>query len=621
MLKSQGFKVFFFSILSVFVGRAQNKQGVFEQPNVIVILTDDQGYADLSCHGNPYIQTPTMDSLYQESVSFNDFHVDPTCAPTRAALMTGRYSARVGTWMTYMGRHHLAKEETTMADVFQENGYETAIFGKWHLGDNYPFRPMDRGFKESLIHGGGVVGETPDYWGNDYYDDTYFRNGSPEKVKGYATDVWFNETKKFISKAAKNKQPFFVYLPLNAPHGPLHVPEKYVKPYLDVKGISKGQARFYGMIASIDENLKSFRTFLEQSGLNENTILVFMNDNGTAYGIHQKVKKKGNNFQIQNIEGYNAGMRGKKGMPYEGGHRAFCMMHWPKGNLSSSKQLPELTAHLDIFPTLIDLAQLKTTKKMDFDGTSLSPLLYGSNEVWKERTLLVQDQTAFGKALTSDLPIKYKEYAVMTKKWRLVGKELYNIVKDPGQTIDVSANHKEVVIELMESYENWWTDISKNFNIYNRTIVGSIYQKEVQLDAQFWHGSFSAFNQQHVRSALQANGFWDLEVATKGTYRIELRRWPKELDLAIDALVESPLLDPVKHDVTTRLVKLKSTAIIPKTARLQIGDFDQRQFIQKGQKSVTFKVRLPKGKLNLKTWFINAEGIEWGAYYVYINKI
>ncbi len=241
---------------------------VERKPNVIVIITDDQGYGDLSCHGNPWLKTPEMDRLYTDGVRLTDFHVDPTCAPTRAALMTGRYSARTGVWLTYGSRHHLRRDEVTMADVFQQHGYRTAIFGKWHLGDNYPFRPTDRGFDESLIHGGGVIGETPDYWDNNYYDDTYFRNNRPEKVKGYCTDVWFDETIRFME--ANRDRPFFVYLSTNAPHGPLHVPERYRIPYA-AQGARR--AAFYGMIASIDENLGRLRTALTALRLERDTIV------------------------------------------------------------------------------------------------------------------------------------------------------------------------------------------------------------------------------------------------------------------------------------------------------------------------------------------------------------
>ena len=218
------------------------------KPNVILIVTDDQGYGDMSCHGNPFLKTPNIDALYRESTRLTNYHVDPTCSPTRAALMSGQYSTRAGVWLTYMGRHRLRADLPTMANVFQDSGYRTAVFGKWHLGDNYPFRPQDRGFDVSLIHGGGVVGEAPDHWGNDYYDDVYFRNHKPEQVTGYCTDVWFDEAIHVAEQHVSGRpEPFFVYLPTNAPHCPFNVPEKYWRPYHDVDGIPESRARFYGV--------------------------------------------------------------------------------------------------------------------------------------------------------------------------------------------------------------------------------------------------------------------------------------------------------------------------------------------------------------------------------------
>lgn len=202
-----------------------------EKPNVILIMTDDQGYGDMSCHGSPYVQTPAIDGLYQESVRLTDFHVDPCCAPTRSALLTGSYSSRAAVWHTIGGRSLLKEGMTTIADLFQENDYETGIFGKWHLGENYPFRPQDRGFKEVLVHGGGVVGSNPTYWGNDYYDDTYLHNGEFEKYEGYCNTVWFDEAADYIEK--NQDSPFFAFVSTNIPHAPLIVDEEYVEPYKD----------------------------------------------------------------------------------------------------------------------------------------------------------------------------------------------------------------------------------------------------------------------------------------------------------------------------------------------------------------------------------------------------
>ncbi len=362
---------------------------VAQQPNVIIVMTDDQGYADMSCHGNPYVRTPAMDRLHSESVRFTDFHVDPTCSPSRAALMTGRYASRAGVWLTYGGRNHLRRDEVTMADVFQRSGYATAIFGKWHLGDNYPFRPIDRGFGESLIHGGGVVGETPDHWGNDYYDDVYLRNGKPEPVSGYSTDVWFREATRFIEK--HRNRPFFLYLATNAPHGPRHVPAKYLKPYLGNPKIPEARARFYGMIVNIDENLAKLRARLAALDLAENTIFLFLTDNGGTAGV----------------AGYNAGMRGKKGTVHEGGHRAACFVHWPKAGLDRGRDIDTLTAHFDLFPTLADWCDLSTN--VQFDGRSLAPLVGDEAASWPSRTLLVHHQGRFGQPVGKGLPIKYKE--------------------------------------------------------------------------------------------------------------------------------------------------------------------------------------------------------------------
>ncbi len=205
------------------------------RPNIILVMTDDQGYGDLGCHGNKIIKTPNLDKFYKQSVRLTNFHVDPTCSPTRSALMTGQYSARVGVWHTIMGRSLLRQGELTIADILRAAGYATGIFGKWHLGDNYPCRPQDRGFEEVFIHGGGGVGQTPDYWGNNYFDDTYWHNGKTKKVKGYCTDIWFDAAMKFMTK--NKKRPFFCYIPTNAAHGPYIVGEKYRNMYAGKKGV------------------------------------------------------------------------------------------------------------------------------------------------------------------------------------------------------------------------------------------------------------------------------------------------------------------------------------------------------------------------------------------------
>jgi arylsulfatase A-like enzyme len=573
------------------------------QPNVILIMTDDQGFGDMSCHGNPYLQTPSIDKLHEESVRLTDFHVDPTCSPTRAALLTGRYSSRVGVWLTYGGRHHLRNGEITTANVFASAGYRTAIFGKWHLGDNYPFRPQDRGFHESLIHGGGVVGESPDYWGNDYFDDTYFRNGIPESVSGYCTDVWFDEAIRFIERAKDG--PFFVYLPTNAPHGPRNVPWEYVEPFLNNPRINEGVARFYGMIVNIDQNVGRLRQRLAELDLSNNTIVIFLTDNGGTGGVRL----------------YNAGMRGSKAKAYEGGHRAACFVHWPAGGLTEGRDIEPITAHIDLLPTLIELCALRSPRRIEFDGKSLVSLLNGNAAPWPERTLFVHHQGRFGQKITDDRPIKYKDFAVMTGRWRLVGKELYDIRADPGQRNDVAADQADVVAELNSAYESWWSDISKRFNEYCPAVIGTDKQHRTVLTCQDWHGEVIPYNQQHVRAGVQANGFWDLEVARDGCYRISLRRWPEEVAAEIGAVVEQGDLDSANIDVNARLYQMPGQAIRATQARLKIGAFDETRPVKTTDKAITLDIELNTGRVNLQTWITDDQGNSWGAYYVYIERL
>ena len=285
-------------------------------PNVIFIITDDQGYGDIGCHGNPALSTPNLDQLARASVQLDNHHHDPLCSPSRAALLTGQHAARNGVWHVTEGRHLLHPDALTMADHFSAGGYRTAMFGKWHLGDNYPFAPHYRGFDEALCHKGGGVGELPDYWGNNYIDDTYFRNGAPLRCAGYCTDVFFAAALDFISDPAD--APFFVYLATNAMHAPFHVEDRFAAPYRE-QGIPESRAKFYGMIANFDENLGRLLQRLDELGLAENTIVIFTSDHGTAAG-----------FNPSSGAGYNAGMRGVKGSVYEGGHRVNFFMRWPR---------------------------------------------------------------------------------------------------------------------------------------------------------------------------------------------------------------------------------------------------------------------------------------------------
>ena len=543
-------------------------------PNVILVITDDQGYYDLRCHGNEVIDTPNIDKLHSDSVRLTNYHVDPTCAPTRSALMTGRYSSRTGVWHTIMGRSLLHRDEVTVADVFSAGKYKTAMFGKWHLGDNYPYRPGDRGFQHVICHGGGGVGQGPDYYGNDYFDDHYCVNGVWKPFKGYCTDIWFQSAIDFID--ANKDKPFFAYVSTNAPHGPLNVDAKYSDPYLK-KGEKANRAKFYGMVTNIDENMGKLMKYLDAEGLTDNTILIFTTDNGTAAG--------------------NPGpMRGKKGSEYEGGHRVPFLIRWPNGKLTGARDVDNLVAHVDIMPTLADLCGVKVPRKLDLDGMSLKPLLDGKAKNWPSRTLGVHSQRI-------ELPEKWRKSSVMTDRWRLVnGKELFDIQADPSQKADIAKENPEVVQTLTEAYEGWYTHIGERFDDYCYISLGADEENPTRLMSHDIHAKRVPWSQGSVKGASMGLGFWAVDVEQSGDYEIELRRWAKEVDAPILAAAGGKAI--------------KATAM-----RLKIADFDKTLPVDDGAKGVTFKMKLKKGKTKMTANFVDGEKETGSVYYAYVKRV
>jgi arylsulfatase A-like enzyme len=566
-------------------------------PNIVLVITDDQGYGDVGVHGNPVLKTPNLDALHAESIRLTDYHVSPTCAPTRAALLTGRYSNATGVWHTIMGRSLIAADETTLPEILRAGGYRTGIFGKWHLGDNYPSRPHDRGFDVSFVHGGGGVWQTPDFFGNDYFDDTYFRNGVPEPRQGFCTDVWFQEAVKFIDESHRAGKPFFAYIATNAPHGPMWSPEADEAPYRGVEGLR--EPGFYGMIANLDENMGRLIRFLKENGLERDTILIFTTDNGTAAG--------------ENV--HNAGMRGKKGSAYEGGHRVPFFLRWPAGGLTNPRDIGALAAHVDVLPTLLDLVGLEPPARIALHGRSLRPLLEDSAVDWPARTLVTDSQRL-------ENLVKYRQAAVMTDGWRLVypgpgnepdAAELYDLRRDPGQSTDVAAQNPGIVARLKADYEAWWLATSKRADEYTRIVVGNSAENPVRLTSHDWHsdGSLQTWNQRGIRQAPAVNGHWATEVDRAGRYRIELRRWPKELDLPITA--------PYKDSRHNREGS-PGVAIDAVEARLEVGGVAVSAPVGPQDKGAVFTVKLPKGPADLKATFVGGDGAERGAYYVYVER-
>ncbi|MBX3745463.1 MAG: arylsulfatase [Verrucomicrobiae bacterium] len=556
------------------------------RPNVILILTDDQGYGDIAAHGHPHLITPNMDRLRAMGVSLSNFHVDPTCSPTRAALMTGRYSARVGVWHTIMGRNLLRADETTVAEVFRRAGYRTGIFGKWHLGDNAPYGARFRGFEDAIVHGGGGVGQTPDYWGNDYFEDHYNDNGSWRRFQGYCTDVWFREALRFIRESGT--RPFFLYLPTNAAHQTRpHVAERYRALY---EGLDVPEAAriFWGMITNLDDNLGVLLDRLGQWGLLENTVLVFMGDNGTTLGpgpwpVGEREAWNGR---------YNVGMRGAKGSQYEGGHRAFCYIHYAAGGMAGGREVPQLTAHLDIMPTLLEICGIPVPQDLALDGRSLVPLLRGEYAGWPERTLVVHNQRVLD-------PVRWKQTSVMTDRWRLVDdRELYDIAEDPGQRLNRIAEHPEVAARLRGFYEGWWKDVGARFHEAALLHVGSERQNPVQLDAHDWMTAdgdpIPPWNQPHIVQRPLQNGPWRVRVERAGHYAFTLRERPEVAGFVLTA----------------------------ERARLKVGEWvDETRTVRPGSTGVRFLADLPEGDAEVRTWLMEAGGRSRGAYYVEVEHL
>ncbi len=554
------------------------------RPNVVIVITDDQGYGDLSAHGNTMIRTPNLDRLHAESVRFTNFHVDPTCSPTRAALMTGRYSTRAGVWHTVMGRSMMFRDETTIAQVFAANGYRTACIGKWHLGDNYPKRPQDRGFHETLIHGGGGIGQTPDFWGNDYFDDHYLHNGEWRPFQGYCTDVFIGAAIDFIER--HRDRPFFLYLAPNIPHSPYRAPEAYRRRYAEC-GVPAPMDAFYGMIEHFDDAFGRLRARLRELGLADNTILIFLTDNGTSAGVVSRGRGAGSGGWT----GFNAGMRGQKGSAYDGGHRVPCFLYWPGGGFAAGRDVPVLAAHFDLLPTLVELCGLDWTPPKPLDGRSLVPILRGETAGWPERTLFVHVQR-------EEIPPKWVASAVLTDRWRLVnGSELYDMSADTGQTRDVSAEHPTVVARLREQYEAWWTTLESVFARYGYIVVGTEAENPCRFTCMDWHAPDVAqipWDQSLVQKMPWANGWWMVEVARPGRYRITLR-----------------------HQPAAAAVSLQATR-----ARVRWGTIDASREVPRGATSATFDVNLPAGRERFQTWLEDEpSGRARGAFYVEIERL
>jgi arylsulfatase len=425
------------------------------RPNIILVMTDDQGKGDLSCLGNPDLQTPNLDRLYATSTRFRDFHVSPTCAPTRSAIMSGRHEFKNGVTHTILERERMALGTTTIVEVLQQAGYKTAIFGKWHLGDEEPYQPHNRGFGEVFIHGAGGIGQAydgscadaPPNRENRYFDCVIRHNRKFVQTNGFCTDVFFQAALDWIQQQKDNDAPFFAYISTNAPHGPMIAPERYQRPFLDA-GFDEKTAGRYGMIVNIDDNVGRLMEKLNTWDLEENTLLIFMTDNGQA---GHRGKRNGQPVQL-----FTAGLKNHKGSPNEGGTRVPAFWRW-KGVLAEGQDVDGLTAHIDLFPTFAQLAGANNPANNQVEGRSLVPLLDDPNASWEDRYLFTH-RGRWPKGANPD-DSKYDSCAVRNERFRLVNNgELYDIDADPGETKNVAAEHPSVVAKMRAAYDDWWQE-------------------------------------------------------------------------------------------------------------------------------------------------------------------
>jgi len=482
-----------------------------KRPNIIVVLTDDQGYGDVGFHGNKTVMTPNLDRFAAEGVDLTRFYVAPVCSPTRAGIMTGRYHYRTGVTNVGSCGDRIKAREVTIAEVLRGAGYATAIYGKWHMGDNFPMRPQDNGFEEAVVHKGACLtpwfrNEPP---GENYFDPYLFHNGKKKQYKGYCMDVYTDLAIEFAENNAKRDKPFFVYLSSNTPHSPLNVSETYSGPYKKM-GLSAKEAEYYGTITNIDYNIGRLISRLKELDLDEKTIVVFLTDNGAGGGSSQHSTLK---------------LRGRKATVYEGGIRVPCVFRWP-GVFKSSTKVDRIAAYIDLMPTVLDAAGVAPPNGVKLDGVSLMPLLKGRPGEYPDRTFIIQWHQGLN-------PQMYRSFTVFNQRFKLVqavggfqhsGKfltdeykyELFDIPKDPLEKNDISLKHPEIVSKMKQQYEQWFWDVMKSRGPDPEKIyIGSPHENPSRLMAS---GSFV----EQDETPNFVTGEWPSRVLRTGNYEVKM---------------------------------------------------------------------------------------------------
>ena len=542
---------------------------VEQKPNIILIITDDQGYGDIGYNGNPHIKTPNLDLLATNSMRFNNFYVSPVCAPTRSSLLTGRYSLRTGVTDTYNGGAMMSNDEITLAEILRENNYQTGIFGKWHLGDNYPFRPTDQGFHESLIHLSGGIGQVGDftnyYKGNrSYFDPILWHNNEQKKYEGYCSDIFTDEAIKFIEENKSNQ--FFCYLSFNAPHTPLQVPDKYYDLYknVDPSVISESEKismteknvldakRIYGMVTNIDDNVGKLVSKLKELNIDQNTILIFMTDNGPQ--------------QFR----YVSNLRGLKSSVYNGGIKVPFYLSYPKIH-DAGLDLDNFSAHIDVLPSLLDLCDIETPKNIKIDGKNFL------NKSTEERS--------FFSYWTRKSPELYQNMSLNKGNYKLVGNtnydspierfELFDIDNDPYEMENLIENKKELAIQMKLEMDNIYNELINSKNIKNkpRIIIGSEFENPTYLNRN------DASGQRGIWAQNEIFGFWRIK-ALSGKYNFRFKF--NNLNLTSGQMVIE-----VGNQVFSKKVEVDDNGYaLMENIDLNEGEFDLTPFFRYERKNI-----------------------------------
>jgi arylsulfatase A-like enzyme len=568
------FKLFVIVIsLLLYAGLIHGKRNNDTAPNVLLILTDNQSYYELSCNGHSIVKTPNIDKFADEGVVFDHFYASPFCSPSRVEMLTGKYALKMGVHNTIGGVSIIPTGEILLPGYLKEKGYTSGVFGKWHLGNEYPYNPLYRGFDRSFIHDGGGIGQLPDYYDNTHIDAHYDSNGEIVHSNGFSSDVLFRKAKEFIEE--NKDDPFFCFISTPATHSPWQAhPEKLKE--LEKRGVEDDnkEMALYSMIENIDDNVGEMLKYLENSGMRENTLVIIATDQGMKYrGLSNPPPEK------------------EFGLPdhvFDRRHHVFCMMQYP-ALTKSSFSVKNLTGIIDIPPTILDVCGIPVPSTMN--GKSLKPLLQGRTESWDiDRTLIIQCPRQRER-------IKNRNVSIKTKKWRLIdGNLLFDAEKDPSQLTDVSRQYPGVVDSLNAIYTDFWNRLPPEEEVLPRHIIGAEKIPEIRLNAMDWYKGDSPWTQGQIEKRVH-QGTWAVDVVNPGRYRFELRRYPREASKPIEATHAAIKLGEVMEEIPIKRI-------------------DNKAILQ---------LELEKGSYDMKTFFrdenLSDKTQEWGSYFVYINYL